>query len=109
MDPPDQMQVNGTMKSAIQLRVLAPAENPSGSGLYQAPDGGELRSTAPVGGTIEDIREPRMLLVPPRASEMWKVLPQERQSATSVETLMSPVAMAARQVGQVICMSLWEL
>ena len=40
---------------------------------------------------------------------MWKVLPQERQSATSVETLMSPVAMAARQVGQVICMSLWEL
>src|SRR3569833_1559098 len=54
------MQVNGTMKSAIQLRVLAPAENPSGSGLCQAPAGGELRSTAPVGGTSGDIRAPRV-------------------------------------------------
>jgi hypothetical protein len=44
-----------------------------------------------------------MLLVPPRLSEMWNVLPQARQSATSVETLISSVAILARQVGQVIC------
>jgi len=70
MEPPDQIHVNGTMKSAIQLRVLAPAVKPSPVGVYQAPAGGELRSTGPDGGTIEDRREPRILLVPPKASEM---------------------------------------
>jgi hypothetical protein len=109
MDPPAHTQVNGTRNSALQLRVLAPAVKPSAFGLYQAPEGGELRSTGPEGGTTELTSEARMLLVPPRISEMWNVLPHERQSATSVETLISSVAIFARQVGQVICIELGEL
>src|SRR3954462_10000997 len=98
IDPPDQTQVNGTINNAIQLRVLAPAVNPSPVGVYQAPAGGEFRSTGPEGGTMEETREARMLLLPPRTSETWNVFPHERQSATSVETLMSSVATLARQV-----------
>lgn len=79
------------MKRAIQLRVVAPAVKPSGMGVYQQPDGGELRSM--------DGNE--LVNMPPHAmSEKRKALPHERQSATSVETLMSSVATFARQVGQ---------
>src|SRR3954462_4328975 len=109
IDPPDQTQVKGTMKSAIQLRVLAPAVNPSPSGVYHAPEGGEFRSTGPEAGTTDDKSEVRIVLVPPRISETWQVLPHDRQSATSVDTLMSSVAIFARQLGQVICMKLMEL
>ena len=97
------------MKSAIQLRVLAPAVNPSARGVYHAPEGGEFRSTGPEGGTTEERSEERMVLVPPRTSDTWQVLPHERHSATSVDTLMSSVAIFARQLGQVICMDLMAL
>jgi len=69
IDPPAQTQVNGTRNNAVQLRVLAPAVKPSAIGVYQAPDGGEFRSTGPEGGAIEETRDARMLLLPPRASE----------------------------------------
>jgi len=101
--------VKGTRNSAAALRVVAPAVNPSAKGVYQAPDGGALRSTGPDGGTTEEMSDARMVLVPPRISETWQVLPQARQRATSVETLISSVAILARQVGQVICMKLGEL
>ena len=49
------------MKSAIQLRVLAPAVNPSPVGVYQAPAGGVFKSTGPEGGTIEETSNARIL------------------------------------------------
>jgi hypothetical protein len=104
IENPDQTQVKGTMKSATKLRVVAPDVNPSAAASYHAPAGGEFRSTGPEGGTIEETSDDRRLLVPPKASEMWNVFPHERQRATSVETLMSSVAIFARQEGQVICM-----
>src|ERR1700748_575385 len=99
IDPPDQTQVKGTIKSAAQVRVVAPAVKPSGSGWYQAPEGGELRSTGPGGGATEERRDERILLVPPRTSDGWKVLPQARHRATSVVTLMSSDAIFERQDG----------
>jgi hypothetical protein len=42
---------------------------------------------------------------PPTISERRNVFPQARQRATSVETLMSSVAIFERQDGQVICMN----
>ncbi len=84
IDPPDQTQVKGTIKSAVQVRVVAPAVNPSGSGWYQVPCGGEFRST--------EANELPLKEIPPMISERRKVFPQARQRATSVETLMSSVA-----------------
>src|SRR3984957_10826370 len=96
IDPPAQTQVKGTMKSAIQLRVVAPAVKPSATGVYQAPEGGECRSMDEDG-------------IAPMISERRKVLPQERQSATSVDTLMSPAAIFARQEGQMTSMDSGKL
>jgi hypothetical protein len=50
---------------------------------------------------MEEIREDNILPAPPMTSEMRNVLPHERQSATSVATLISAVAISARQEGQV--------
>src|SRR5579862_434767 len=95
-DPPDHTQVKGTMKIANQFRVVAPARKPSGKGSNQAPEGGEP-------GSIEDEGTAPMI------SESRKVLPQERQRATSVATLMSSGAMRDRQDGQMTSMEFEEL
>src|SRR6476646_11415212 len=90
-DPPDHTQVKGTMKSAIQERVLAPARKPSGSGSNHAPDGGEASSCGSAG-------------VEPTASEIRKGLSQARQSAMSVDTLRSSAGIRDRQEGHRISM-----
>src|SRR5215831_6660939 len=87
------------MNSAIQLRVVAPAVNPSPAGSYQAPSGGEFKSTGPE-GAANDERTEDSTPPPPTISDSRNVLPQARQSATSVATLISAVAISARHDGQ---------
>ena len=91
IDIPDHAHVNGMKKTAIHERVVAPTQNPSGKGSNQAPGGGELRS-AP-------LAEP-----PSTISEKRKVLPQARQSARSVETLISSIAIADLHDGHMVFM-----
>jgi len=86
---PAQTHVNGTRNRAIQDRVAAPTRKPFGSCSNQAPRGGELSSAPPAGER------------PPTISENEKVLSQLRQSAMSVETLMSSIAISDRQEGQI--------
>src|ERR1700678_4270442 len=90
-EPPAQTQVNGTINTAAHERVVAPTRNPSGNCSKNAPGGGELRS-----GPLDETS--------PAISENRKVLPQARQSARSVDTLMSSTAIADRHAGQIVLM-----
>lgn len=89
---PDQTHVNGTTNRAIQERVVAPVRNPSARCSNQAPFGGAVRSGA-------------ALAEPPTSSENAKVLPQRRQRAISVDTLMSSIAIDDRHSGHAASMS----
>jgi hypothetical protein len=90
-EPPAQTHVNGTRKIAINERVVAPTENPPGNGSNQAPDGGEVMSGPPDVGPLT-------------ISENWKVRPQARQTARSVETLMSSIGIVNLHDGHVVFM-----
>ena len=109
IDPPAQTHVNGTRNRANQLRVVAPAVNPSPAGSYQAPAGGEFRSTGPEGGANEDRSEDKIGLPLLKTSDSRNVLPHARQSATSVPTLISEVAISARHLGQLTFIDFGEL
>jgi len=93
-DIPAHTHANGTRNSAIHDRVDAPTRNPQGNCSNQTPLGGALRSGPAVAES-------------PTISENENVFPQLRQSARSVETFTSSIAIVDRHDGQATFMS-WQ-